>query len=164
MAGWMLIRRSIADPDDLAFYLCAGPATTGIDTLVRVAGARRAVDQCFQQAKTETGLDHYQVRRYQPWYRHITLAILAHAYLAVTAAGNPSSRDLVRVSPDEIRRLLAHLIHGVNRSFDRIAARSHLRHRYQARAKRSHYQRSTTDTTKHCCRGCLANGVFGDLG
>jgi SRSO17 transposase len=88
---WLLIRRSITDPDELAFYLCAGPADTTIDVLVRVAGARWAIEECFQQAKTETGLDHYQVRRYQPWYRHITLAMLAHAYLAVTAAGNPKA-------------------------------------------------------------------------
>ena len=88
---WVLIRRSIADPDQMAFYLCAGPADTSIDILVRVAGARWAIEECFQQAKTETGLDHYQVRRYQPWYRHITLAMLAHAYLAVTAAGNPKA-------------------------------------------------------------------------
>jgi SRSO17 transposase len=43
-------------------------------------------DECFQTAKTETGLDQYQVRRYDAWYRHITLAMLAHAYLCVTAA------------------------------------------------------------------------------
>jgi SRSO17 transposase len=88
---WVLIRRSITDPDDLAFYLCAGPAGTTITTLVRVAGARWAIEECFQQAKTETGLDHYQVRRYGAWYRHITLAMLAHAYLTVTAAGDPKA-------------------------------------------------------------------------
>ena len=88
---WVLIRRSIADPHELAFYLCAGPAGTRISTLVRVAGVRWAIEECFQQAKTETGLDHYQVRRYQAWYRHITLAMLAHAYLAVTAATDPKA-------------------------------------------------------------------------
>lgn len=88
---WVLIRRSIADPSELAFYLCAGLAGTSINTLVRVAGARWAIEECFQQAKTETGLDHYQVRRYQAWYRHITLAMLAHAYLAVTAATDPKA-------------------------------------------------------------------------
>lgn len=91
---WLLIRRSITPPDrepELAFYLCAGPAGTTIDTLVRVAGTRWAVEECFQQAKTETGLDHYQVRRYDGWYRHITLAMLAHAYLAVTATTAPKA-------------------------------------------------------------------------
>ena len=53
--------------------------------LVAVAGARWAVEDCFAEAKNETGLDHYQVRRYRAWYRHITLSMLAHAFLAVTA-------------------------------------------------------------------------------
>ena len=56
-----------------------------------MAGARWAIEECFQTAKTETGLDHYQVRRYDAWYRHITLAMLAHAYLAVTAATTPKA-------------------------------------------------------------------------
>ena len=53
--------------------------------LVAVAGARWAAEDCFAEAKNETGLDHYQVRRYRAWYRHITLSMLAHALLAVTA-------------------------------------------------------------------------------
>jgi len=56
-----------------------------------VAGSRWAIEECFQTAKNETGLDHSQVRRYDAWYRHITLAILAHAYLAVTAATAPKA-------------------------------------------------------------------------
>ena len=59
--------------------------------LIRVAGARWAIEECFQTAKTEVGLDHYQVRRYDAWYRHITLAMLAHAYLSVTAATAPKA-------------------------------------------------------------------------
>jgi SRSO17 transposase len=88
---WLLIRRSLTDPGELAFYLAYGPIGTPIEQLVRVAGARWAIEECFQQAKTKTGLDHYQVRRYPAWYRHITLAMLAHAYLAVTAAGIPKA-------------------------------------------------------------------------
>ena len=56
-----------------------------------MAGSRWSVEECFQTAKTETGLDHYQVRRYDAWYRHITLAMLAHAYLSVTAATSPKA-------------------------------------------------------------------------
>ena len=52
---------------------------------------RWLIEECFQQAKTETGLDQYQVRRYDAWYRHITLAMLAHAYLSVTAATAPKA-------------------------------------------------------------------------
>ncbi|WP_460495030.1 IS701 family transposase [Dactylosporangium cerinum] len=88
---WLLARRSITDPDDLAFYLCSGPDGTTIDALVRVAGARWAIEECFKHAKGETGLDHYQVRRYDAWYRHITLSMLAYAYLAVTAATDPKA-------------------------------------------------------------------------
>lgn len=54
--------------------------------LVRVAGARWTVECNFQQAKGETGLDHYEVRRYDAWYRHVTLAMLAHAFLAAMRA------------------------------------------------------------------------------
>jgi SRSO17 transposase len=83
---WLLIRRSITNPAELAYYLCYGPETTTDEQLIRVAGTRWAIETCFQTAKNEVGLDHYQVRRYDAWYRHITLAMLAHAFLAVTAA------------------------------------------------------------------------------
>ncbi len=83
---WLLVRRSIADPSELAFYRCVGPTGTPLVGLVRVAGARWAVEEGFEQGKGEVGLDHYEVRRYQAWYRHITLAMLAHAFLAVTRA------------------------------------------------------------------------------
>jgi hypothetical protein len=60
--------------------------------LIRVAAARWAIEEYFQNAKNEVGLDHYQVRRYDAWHRHITLAMLAHAYLAVTAAHAPKHK------------------------------------------------------------------------
>jgi SRSO17 transposase len=69
---------------ELAFYRCAAPAATPLRELIRVAGARWAVEECFQTAKNEAGLDHYQVRTWRAWYAHITLAMLATAYLAVT--------------------------------------------------------------------------------
>ena len=56
-----------------------------------MAGSRWAIEECFQTAKNGTGLDQYQVRRYHAWYRHITLAMLAHAYLCVTAATAPKA-------------------------------------------------------------------------
>jgi SRSO17 transposase len=83
---WVLARRSLADPADIAYYVCYGPARTTLDELLRVAGSRWAIEECFQAAKNETGLDHYQVRTYAGWYRHVTLSMLAHAYLAATAA------------------------------------------------------------------------------
>jgi SRSO17 transposase len=84
---WLLARRSLSDPSDLAYYLCYGPARTPLRELVRVAGARWAIEESFQSAKGEVGLDQYQVRRYDAWYRHITLAMWAHAFLTVTRAG-----------------------------------------------------------------------------
>jgi SRSO17 transposase len=83
---WLLARRSLTDPTDLAYYLCYGPPDTPLRELVRVAGARWAIEETFQTAKGEVGLDQYQVRRYEAWYRHITLVMLAHAFLTVTRA------------------------------------------------------------------------------
>jgi SRSO17 transposase len=95
-AHWLLLRRQITTtraPGELAFYRCAGPATTPMAELVRVAGARWAVEETFQTAKNEAGLDHYQARHYTAWYRHITLAMLAAAYLAVTRAHEAKKGD-----------------------------------------------------------------------
>jgi SRSO17 transposase len=84
-ARWLLVRRRRRD-GELAFYACSGPAGTSLVGLVRVAGTRWAVEEGFEPAKGEVGLDHYEVRRWPGWYRHITLALLAHAFLAVTRA------------------------------------------------------------------------------
>jgi SRSO17 transposase len=95
-ARWLLVRRSRRD-GELAFYTCFGPASTSLVGLVRVAGTRWAVEEGFQQAKTEVGLDHYEVRRWPGWYRHITLALLAHAFLVITrtkaTTGDPAKGD-----------------------------------------------------------------------
>ncbi|WP_409056069.1 IS701 family transposase [Streptomyces sp. SYP-A7185] len=82
---WALARRSLSRPDDIAYYLAYSPLQVTVQELVRIAGARWAIEECFQAAKNECGLDQYEVRRYVGWYRHITLAMLAHAFLAVTA-------------------------------------------------------------------------------
>ena len=82
----LLIRRSVSRPSELAFYLCHTPRPVPLSRLVKVAGARWAVEECFQAAKNETGMDHYQVRRYETWYRYVTLVMLALAFLAVTRA------------------------------------------------------------------------------
>ena len=80
---WLLARRSMAKPGELAYYVCFGPAGTTLEELVRAAGTRWAIEECFEEAKGEVGLDQYEVRRWDGWYRHITLAMLAQAYLAV---------------------------------------------------------------------------------
>ena len=81
----LLVRRSISKPTELAYYICYSTYPVPVAELVRVAGSRWAVEETFQFAKNETGLDHYQVRKYDAWYRHITLSMLAAAFLAVTA-------------------------------------------------------------------------------
>jgi SRSO17 transposase len=81
----LLIRRSLSS-GELAFYLCWSPKAVTLAELVKVAGARWAVEEAFQAAKNETALDHYQVRKLVAWYRHVTLALAACAWLAVTAA------------------------------------------------------------------------------
>ena len=86
----LLVRRPLTPnakgERELAHFTCHAPAGTTVAHLVAEAGARWAVEECFQAAKNETGLDHYQVRRYDAWYRHITLSMLALAFLQVTAA------------------------------------------------------------------------------
>jgi SRSO17 transposase len=84
--GWrmgLLIRRSPAKPDDLAYHLTHAPEGTTLAGLVRIAGMRWTIESCFEAAKGEVGLDEYEVRSWAGWHRHVTLAMLAHAYLAV---------------------------------------------------------------------------------
>jgi SRSO17 transposase len=83
---WVLIRRSIAEPTEVAAYIACAPATTALAALVRVAGMRWTVEESIQTAKGEVGLDHYEVRSWTGWYRHMTLAMWAQAFLAVVRA------------------------------------------------------------------------------
>jgi len=83
---WLLVRRSLNDPTELATYACFAPDGTSLETLVQVAGSQRAIEACFEEAKGGVGLDHYEVRSWTGWYRHITLACLAHAFLTVMRA------------------------------------------------------------------------------
>ena len=78
------MRRSITDPDDLAYYACCGAEDVPLAELVCVAGTRWIIEDAFKAAKQEVGLDEYRVRRWVGWYRHITLALLVHAFLAAT--------------------------------------------------------------------------------
>lgn len=74
------------DPTDLAYSVVFALADTPLETLVRVAGTRWAVEESFEIAKGEVGLDHAAVRRWDGWYRHITLALFAQAFLTVVRA------------------------------------------------------------------------------
>lgn len=83
---WWMARRSLSDPTDIAYYLACAPAETTLQRLVGVAGIRWAVEETLETGKGEVGLDQYEVRKWTGWYRHITLALLAHAFLTVTRA------------------------------------------------------------------------------
>jgi SRSO17 transposase len=83
---WLLVRRNRKNPEDLAFYVVFGPAKTSLATLARVAGRRWTIEECFEAAKQETGLDEYEIRSWHGWYRHVTLSMLALAFLAALRA------------------------------------------------------------------------------
>ena len=104
--GWekgLLIRRSVAQPCELAFYLTHAADGTALGDLVRVAGMRWTIEACFEAAKGEVGLDHYEVRSWTGWHRHVTLAMLAHAYLTalrkVMVGGGAKARPRGRAAP-----------------------------------------------------------------
>ena len=79
---WLLARRHPSKPDQLAYYIVFGPADTSLPTLARVAGRRWAIEECFEVAKQEVDLADYEIRSHHGWYRHVTLAMLALAFLA----------------------------------------------------------------------------------
>jgi SRSO17 transposase len=90
---WLLARRSISKPHEVAYFVCYGPRRATLVDLAWTAGARWRIEECFQQAKTDVGLDHYQVRTWRAWYAHITLSMLDLAWLAgvksLAAKGEP---------------------------------------------------------------------------
>jgi len=94
---WLLVRMSLDDRGELAFYLAAGPARTTLTRLAKTAGARWAIEGAFEAAKQEVGLADYEVRSWTGWHRHVTLALLAHAVLAAV-------RKLAEGPPKKSRR------------------------------------------------------------
>jgi len=84
--SWLVVRRSLLAGEKaakLAYVLVFAPTETTLSSLAQVIGTRWTVEQCFEESKGEVGLDHYEVRSWQGWYRHITLSMLAHAFLVV---------------------------------------------------------------------------------
>jgi len=82
-ARWLLIRRSTTDQEDVAYFACGGPPATTLEELVRIAGARWAIEDLFELAKGDCGLDEYEVRSWTGWHRHVTLSLFALAVVAV---------------------------------------------------------------------------------
>ena len=145
---WVIARRSVSRPEEISYYIAYCPADTTLDELIRIAGSRWAVEECFQTAKQECGLDDYQVRRYPGWHRHMTLAMAAHACLTVLRArelGHGESRNgssqLIHLSLAEIRRLITRLTDRRPTPVDHILHWSTWRRRRQHQARISHYKR-----------------------
>ena len=83
---WVLIRRNRRDPQDRAYYLVFAPTGTELAELAGAAGLRWTIEECFQRAKEELGLDHCEARSWHGWHRHMTLCMAALAFLAGLAA------------------------------------------------------------------------------
>jgi SRSO17 transposase len=96
---WLLMRRSIAEPEEIAYYLCYAPAHTNVHELIRIAGRRWTIEDCFEAAKGEVGLDEYEVRKWDGWHRHVTLCLMAHAYLAVVRSVAADGEDAAKKGP-----------------------------------------------------------------
>src|SRR6266516_1397160 len=127
---WLLIRRSLTDPREKAYYFVFAPPGTTLCEMVKAIGARWHIEEDFETAK-DMGLDQYEVRSWIGWYRHITLVMLAHAFLAGVCAqlADPSLVDsaipaqiseehepstvllpVLALTVPEVRHLLGHLI------------------------------------------------------
>ena len=102
-ARWLLVRRSVEDKQERAYYRVFAPVGTTLQEMVAVAGKRWAVEECFATAKGEVGLDQYEVRNWTGWHRHITLALLAHAYLAIVRAQTLGATPKKRKRPAKTR-------------------------------------------------------------
>ncbi|MET9438094.1 IS701 family transposase [Streptomyces sp. NPDC006551] len=146
----LLIRRN-RHTGELAYYRCHSPQTVPLTTLVSVAGSRWRVEETFQSGKGLAGLDEHQVRRFASRTRWVTLAMLAHAFLAVVRADEhgrtPGPADLIPLTCNEIQRLFITL---VVQPFHDPAHRlgwSTWRRRHQARARTSHYRRQAASQT-----------------
>lgn len=85
--------RSVSRPEEISYCIAYCPAGTTLDQLIRIAGSRWAVEECFQSAKQECGPDDHRVRRRPGWHRHMTWAMTAHACLTVLRAGELEDGD-----------------------------------------------------------------------
>ena len=140
----LLIRRNDRT-GELAYLRCYTPHPLPLRTLVVVAGQRWRIEESFQAAKSLTGLDQHQVRRWTSWHRWTTLAMLAHAFLAVATATErdtqPASTSLITLTVNEFRRLFDGLLLVTQHTVTALLAWSRWRRQHQYRARLSHYRR-----------------------
>lgn len=101
---WLLARRSLTDPTELAYYFVFAPEMVSLEQVVRAAGSRWQIEEGFELAKQQVGLDEYEVRHWQGWYRHVTLAMFALAFLTVIKATARKRGLSTRKSPTNSSR------------------------------------------------------------
>lgn len=139
----LLIRRNDTT-GELAYLRCCSPRPVTLHTLVTVAGQRWRVEESFQTAKGLTGLDQHQVRRWNSWHRWTTLAMLAHAFLAVATVGQrdtqPTPVGLIALTVNEFRHLFNALLLTAKHTITSLLAWSRWRRQHQYRARQSHYR------------------------
>jgi SRSO17 transposase len=78
---WLIIKRTLGKDPEYSYYVSNAPASTRLKTFVWLSGLRWAIEQCFEETKTELGLDHYEVRKYKGWHHHVLVCMLAHFFL-----------------------------------------------------------------------------------
>jgi hypothetical protein len=150
---WLVMRRCLDDPLELAYYLVWAPLDTPLPIMVQAIGARWHVEEDLQACK-DLGLDHYEVRSYLGWYRHITLVLLAYAFLVSVCAQAQGSLPapapgsvalpqptLIALTPSEVRHLLAHLIWPAPTSAPLVCQWSRFRRTHQYWAGYYHRRR-----------------------
>jgi SRSO17 transposase len=150
---FLLIRRSIADPQELRYYFVFAPPGTTLPQMVQASGARWHIEEDFENGK-DLGLDHYEVRSYVGWYRHVTLVLLAAAYLSgivateqadlrsdAQASTQPVTLLVLPLTVPEVGHLLGRLIWPTPRQLHRALAWSHWRRCHQSRARYFHTKR-----------------------
>lgn len=140
---WLLVRRN-RRTGELAFYRCFAPVPVALGVLVRVAGRRWSVEESFQTAKGQTGLDEHQVRTWCSWYRWTTLVLVAHLFLAVTTVAeraSPAPAGLIPLTLNEIRHLFVRLVVVPAVGAVDCLRWSWWRRRHQYQAQQAHYQR-----------------------
>jgi len=154
---WLLLRRCLDDPQDLAYYLVWAPLATKLPTMVQAVGARWHIEEDLQVSK-DLGLDHYEVRSYLGWYRHCTLVLLAYAFLVSICVqerqhqGSPEASarcaPLIALTPSEVQHLLARLIWPLPASAPLVCAWSRFRRLHQYWAGYYHRRRRLKATSR----------------
>ena len=151
-----LARRSVANPGELAYYVCYGSVKTALEELLKVAGTRWAIEECFEEAKGQVGLDQYELPRWDGWYRRGDAGPLLFGVdpepgeraLQWQIEGEPEwDEALIPLTLPEVRRLLYHLIWQFTPSAKSVLEWSCWRPRHQARSRLCHY--------KHLLTTCL---------